>query len=139
MKKYLLGSSETVSSAPLPSGALLLLRIVAGVAFMLHGWGKIQNPLGWMGPESPVPGIFQLAAALSEFGGGLLWILGLLTPVASVGILATMVVAVFVHVGRGDAFVGGWELATVYLVIAVVLLLVGPGRFSADAKICQRC
>jgi putative oxidoreductase len=139
MKQYLLGSSETVSSAPLPSGALLLLRIVAGVAFMLHGWSKIRNPLGWMGPEAPVPGIFQLAAALSEFGGGLLWILGLLTPVASVGILATMVVAVFVHVGRGDAFVGGWELATVYLVIAVVLLLVGPGRFSADAKLRQCC
>src|ERR1044071_3379761 len=61
---------------------LLLIRLVVGSAFMLHGWGKIQHPFSWMGPESPVPGFFQLLAAISEFGGGLAWILGLLTPLA---------------------------------------------------------
>jgi len=66
---------------PVPaSAALLFLRLIAGTAFMFHGWGKIQHPLNWMGPEAPVPGVLQFLAAFSEFGGGLAWILGLLTP-----------------------------------------------------------
>ena len=27
--------------------AIVILRLVAGIAMMQHGWGKIQNPLGW--------------------------------------------------------------------------------------------
>jgi uncharacterized membrane protein YphA (DoxX/SURF4 family) len=77
--------------------ALLFLRVVAGLAFTLHGWGKIQNPFGWMGPDGFAPGIFQALAALSEFGGGLAWILGLLTPLASLGIASTMAVAFSFH------------------------------------------
>ncbi|HYG74687.1 MAG TPA: DoxX family protein [Planctomycetota bacterium] len=115
------------------STGLLLLRLVAGVAFMLHGWGKIQNPMGWMGPNASVPGIFQALAAISEFGGGLAWVLGLLTPLACLGLLATMAVAAFTHISKGDPFVGGYELATVYFAIAFLLLMAGPGRFSLDS------
>lgn len=120
------------------STALLLLRFVVGLAFMFHGWGKIQNPFGWMGPDAAVPGIFQALAALSEFGGGLAWILGLLTRLASLGIASTMIVAFSLHAFmRGDPFVsstGGpaYELAAVYFSIAMVLLALGPGRFSLD-------
>src|SRR5688500_1887660 len=88
------------------SAGLLLLRLVVGLAFMFHGWGKIQHPFDWMGPDAPVPGIFQGLAALSEFGGGLAWMLGLLTPLASFGLLCTMAVAVYTHaVVKGDPFV----------------------------------
>ena len=118
--------------------ALLAIRIVGGAAFMMHGWSKIRDPFNWMGPDSFAPGVFQALAALSEFGGGLAWILGLLTPIASMGIGFTMVVAVFFHaVMRGDPFVaagGGasYELAAVYLCIALLVLAIGPGRFSLD-------
>lgn len=117
--------------------ALLLLRVVAGLAFMLHGWGKIKNPFGWMGPDAFAPGVFQALAAVSEFGGGLAWVLGLLTPLASLGIASTMAVAFYMHaIMRGDPFVstGGssYELAAVYFCIAVVLIAVGPGRLSLD-------
>ena len=37
------------------SVGLFILRLVAGSAFMHHGYGKIQNPFGWMGPDSAVP------------------------------------------------------------------------------------
>jgi len=121
--------------------ALLFLRVVAGLAFMLHGWGKIQNPLGWMGPDGFAPGVFQALAAISEFGGGLAWILGLLTPLASVGIACTMAVAFSTHaVLRGDPFVsmtGGpsYELASVFFCIALLLIAMGPGRLSFDRKL----
>lgn len=118
--------------------ALMLLRVVAGVAFMLHGWGKIQNPFGWMGPDAFAPGVFQALAAVAEFGGGLAWVIGLLTPLASLGIATTMAVAFYVHaVMRADPFVakgGGssYELAVVYFAIAVLLIALGPGRLSLD-------
>lgn len=115
--------------------ALLCLRVVIGVAFMMHGWGKIQTPFGWMGPDATTPGILQALAALSEFGGGFAWVVGALTPLASLGILSTMCVAVSTHMGRGDPFVGkggSYELAAAYLVVALVLFTVGPGGFSLD-------
>lgn len=117
---------------------LLLVRLVVGTAFILHGWGKIQNPLHWMGPESPVPGIFQGLAALSEFGGGFALILGLLTRLGALGIACTMAVAVYMHsIVMGDPFVnltGGrsFELAAAYFMIALVFVVNGPGRLSLD-------
>lgn len=124
--------------------ALLLIRFVAGLAFMFHGWGKIQNPFAWMGPEAPVPGALQGLAALAEFGGGLAWVLGLLTPLASLGIGITMAVAFSFHAfQRGDPFVsmtGGpsFELAAVFFCIAFLLLAMGPGRFSLDRGVFGR-
>ena len=120
---------------------LLLIRLVGGVAFMIHGWGKIQNPFGWMGAEAPVPGFLQALAALSEFGGGLAWILGLLTPLACLGLASTMAVAAFMHaIQWGDPFVatgGGpsYELALVYFCVSALILVLGPGRLSLDRVI----
>ena len=120
------------------SAGLLVLRLLAGLAFLIHGYPKIQNPFGWMPPSTGFPGLFQALAAVSEFGGGLAWVLGLLTPLASFGLACTMAVAVWMHTAvMRDPFValqGGrsWELAGVYLCVAVLLLLAGPGRFSVD-------
>jgi putative oxidoreductase len=121
--------------------ALLATRVVAGLAFMMHGWPKTQNPFTWMGPDGFAPAALQALAALSEFGGGLAWLLGLLTPLAALGIASTMAVAFSTHTFvRGDPFVsmtGGptSELAAVYFCIALLLLAMGPGRFSLDRKL----
>lgn len=121
--------------------ALLLMRLVCGYAFMLHGFGKIQNPFGWAGDPSPFPGVLLGLAALAEFGGGLAWILGLLTRLASFGIACTMLVAIYMHaIMMGDPFVnmtGGssFEPAAKFLLIAILFLAAGPGRFSVDKKI----
>ena len=126
------------------SKALLLMRLVAGVAFLHHGWFKVQNPFGWMGPDSSIPGFLQGLAALAEFGGGLAWILGLLTSLATLGIICTMLGAIFTHaVVNGDPFVnmmGGpaYEMASLFLVIAFVILAAGPGRYSLDRAIFGR-
>jgi putative oxidoreductase len=122
---------------------LLVLRLVAGAAFILHGWPKIQNPLGWMGPDAPVPPALQAAAAVAEFGGGIAWVLGALTPLFSLLIAGTMAYATsMVHVKMGHPFVivnqpgqpyqPSIELAAVYLAVAILFLLVGPGKLSLD-------
>ena len=127
------------SASPRVSSGLLALRLVAGLAFMFHGYGKIQAPFSWMGPDATVPAFLQALAALSEFGGGLAWMLGLLTPLASFGLACTMAFATYTHaVLKGDPFVatgpggGSFEPALVYLSAAVLFLLAGPGRYSLD-------
>ncbi len=122
---------------------LLLARLVFGVGIAFHGWSKIQNPFGWMGPDAPVPSILQALAALSEFGGGVALIIGLLTPLAMLGLSVTMAVAITtVHLAQGHPFVarGGpsYELATLYLGFALLIILVGPGRYSIDARLFGR-
>jgi putative oxidoreductase len=118
---------------------LLIVRFVAGLALMFHGWGKIQQPFSWMPPEAPIPGFLQFLAALSEFGGGLALIIGLLTPIAALGIACTMAFATFgVHMASGHPFVatgGGpsYELAAIYLASALLIILAGPGKYSLDA------
>lgn len=116
--------------------ALLLLRVTVGAAFMFHGWPKIQTPFDWMGPDGFAPGPFQALAAVSEFCGGAALILGLVTPLAALGILCTMGVALYHHVvRRGDPFVGSdasWELAAAYFCVALTLMALGPGRVSVD-------
>ncbi len=128
---------ETVGG--LGSVGLLLLRFVMGVAFMLHGWGKIWNPLHWMGPDAPIPAALQLLAAVAEFGGGIGLTVGGLTRLASLGIATVMGVALsVVHWPMGHPFVGApggpsYELPAVYLACALLFLILGPGRISVDA------
>ena len=138
IKKLLLPRMDLSVISNRVSLGLLVLRLVAGVAFMMHGFGKIQAPFGWMGPDAPVPGVLQALAALAEFGGGLAWVLGLLTPLASLGILSTMLVAAQFHISKGDPFMGGYELAIVYAAIAVMFIFVGPGKYSVDAQIVNK-
>jgi len=124
--------------------ALLIIRIVFGFALILHGLPKIQHPFGWMGPQAPVAGFLQCLAAISEFGGGLAIVLGLLTPLVCFGVICNMLFAIFlVHMRMGQPFVdpaGGpsYELASHYLVVALALILGGPGRWSFDARLFGR-
>jgi putative oxidoreductase len=127
---------------------LLVLRVVVGAAFVLHGWGKVQNPMHWMDqPDAPSPihGAMQAAAAFSEVGGGALLALGLLTPLACLALAGTMVGALAIaHIPAGHSFVAtkpgehSFELAAAYLSAAVLFFCVGPGAVSADALLFGR-
>jgi putative oxidoreductase len=121
--------------------ALLFMRVVMGVAFILHGLPKIQNPLGWLDAMgmTNVPAFIQALSAIAEVGGGFALWLGLLTPLASLGIICQMLGALLlVHLPKGDPFVASapgqssYEPALVYLALAVLLFAVGPGRYSLD-------
>ncbi|QDU82970.1 Inner membrane protein YqjF [Planctomycetes bacterium Pla163] len=135
MKKLLAARSYTTPTEV----ALLLVRVVGGLAMVLHGWPKIQDPMGWMGPDAFAPGFMLALAAVAEFGGGIAWIVGLLTPIATFGIACTMGVAVYMHaIMNGDPFVArgaSYELAAVYLAVSLLILAMGPGRLSFDRAV----
>jgi uncharacterized membrane protein YphA (DoxX/SURF4 family) len=119
--------------------ALVLLRIVVGASFILHGAPKLAHPTAWDGSHGPLPGVpawLQLIVVLAETVGGWCIILGFLTPLFAFLQAADMAVVVFVvkmahglpYVGKGPTF----EVEAHLLVGALVLLLCGPGRYSLD-------
>ena len=115
---------------------LLLVRLVVGAAFIMHGWPKFQAPFNWMGENSDIPGLLQFMAAATEVGGGGLLILGALTPLVALMLAVVMLVAALFHLGNGDPFVstsgGSYELALVYLAISLQFIFIGPGKLSVD-------
>ena len=125
---------------------LLILRIGIGLMFMGHGCPKLfGGPEAWTklgGAASAVgvnfaPTLLGFMAAISEFGGGLLLLLGLLTRPACFFLLMTMIVATMMHVGKGDSFVK-YSHALEAAILFFSLLLIGPGKLSLDEKLCRK-
>jgi len=122
---------------------LLWLRLLAGSGIAYHGYGKVfgghveRLTEGVAAMGFPMPAFFALAAALSEFAGGLLLIAGLGTRYAAGFIFVTMSVAAFMA-HAADPFQKK-ELALAYWTIAGALVMTGGGRWSLDRKLFCRC
>src|ERR1700678_2400716 len=68
---------------PRVSTALLLIRIAAGIGFMMDGHPKLAHPMSWddtFTPFTGIPGILQLIVTIAENVGGFLLIFDFLTP-----------------------------------------------------------
>jgi len=124
---------------PLSSIGLLWLRVLMGLGIMTHGYGKVfegrvenlAEGVAKMG--LPMPELMAWAAALSEFFGGLLVVLGLATRPAALMIFCTMTVAAFIAHGADP--LSKKELALAYWAISGALVLTGAGKFSFDAVV----
>ncbi len=137
--RTLLGGAGGADAAA--DAGLLILRLFAGLALAFgHGLGKIPPSAGFVEATAalgfPLPEVFAWAAGLAEFVGGLLLVVGLLTRPAAVFVAFTMAVAAFGQ-HAADPFADK-EMALLYGVIALTLLLSGAGRFSLDALLRRR-
>ena len=118
-----------------------LARAFTGFALMYgHGIDKVKDPTRIIGMAGslgfPLPTLFGWAAALTEFAGAGLLVLGLLTRVSSFFIAFMMMVG-FLGVHLSDPF-AKQEKALLYLFIAVMFLIKGAGDWSVDALISKR-
>src|SRR5947209_13199777 len=125
--------------------ALLILRLVVGLYvtahgaqklfgwFEGHGFSKTQGFVGGMLGYRPA-WLWTLAVSLTEFFGGLLFVLGLLSPTGAIGVGAAMLSATLVpHWPKGPfAAKGGYEQTLTNLAVAVGVGLAGPGAYSLD-------
>lgn len=113
---------------------LLLLRLSAGGFMLTHGYPKLQRLLAgemrFGDPLSLGPEVSLVLAVFAEFFCAILVMLGLGTRLATIPLIVTMAVAAFIAHGA-DPF-GRKEMALLYLVSFVVLLLTGGGKFSLD-------
>lgn len=124
---------------------LLVLRLVIGLLFVGHGAQKLFGSFGGAGIEGTAgffennlglrPGrLHAWAGGLAEFGGGLLFALGLLTPLAAAAIIAVMTTAVITVHAKNGIWVTeqGFEYNLVMGAVAFALAAVGPGKWSFD-------
>lgn len=104
--------------------------------FMAFGHGLAKIPPsglfvdGVMAMGFPLPIAFAWAASFSEFAGGILLALGLFTRPSAFMIASTMFVAGVIR-HASDPF-RQKELAFLYLVIALLFLVHGGGKWSID-------
>ena len=124
-------------------GALLILRVVVGALLAAHGSQKL---FGWFGGRGPAGTSRMLeslgfrpahpwavVAGLAEFLGGILFLLGWLSPLGSLGIASSMFIAITkVHWPKVWVTEHGLEYPLVLLTVATAVGIAGPGGFSLD-------
>ena len=133
-----------------PDVAALLLRVVAALIFLPHGWSKVAGDGGAsafandIAASYNIPTVLGYVAAYSEVIGAVLLVAGLLTRLDALLLACTMFVAAFivqlpdalfeVQPGANRMFVAlrGIEMPLALFAICVALLLTGGGRFSLD-------
>src|ERR1700674_976387 len=123
---------------------LLILRLGIGLIIAAHGAQRLFGVWGGPGMAKWTQSVRRLrirpaqpwawVAALSEFGGGLLLALGLLSPLGSLAIIGAMVVAIAtVHLSKGFwVSQGGYEFNLSIIGGAAALAITGPGAYSLD-------
>jgi len=114
---------------------LSVLRIIAGFLFLQHGTQKLFGfPAPPPGGRPPVASLYGVAA-LFEFIGGILIMIGLLTRPVAFLLSGEMAVAYF----TAHAPQGFWpttnqgETAVLYCFLFFYFVFAGPGPWSLDA------
>lgn len=117
----------------------LVLRLVLGISFLLHGIAKFQggiaNTAGWF-DSIGIPGVIAYAVAVIEVAGGIALIVGLGTRVVSIILGILMLGAIFTaklpagFLGNGTG--AGYELDIAFLAIAIFLAVNGSKMFALD-------
>ena len=120
--------------------APLVLRVVVGVIFAMHGYQKLTM-MGVPGVSGfltmlgiPMPDVFAVLLIAAELGGGILLILGLWTHwTAKILAFVALVALATVHLSKGF-FLPGYEFILLILAASVSVMITGAGKYSLDHK-----
>src|SRR6266849_11049589 len=135
-------------SSNLQSPFLLAVRLHWGWQFMQTGWGKlsdIEKVIGFFTDLGiPAPALNAYFVSALEFGGGVLLILGFASRLIALPLVIDMLVAyvvadreaLFSLFSNPDKFTGAAPYT--FLIASIILLIVGPGKFSLDAFLAVR-
>ena len=120
----------------------LLLRITLGVCILLHGIAKLQGGVDGIAQgvtAMGLPGFIAYGAYVGEVVAPVLVIVGWFSRIGAALIAVNMIFAIAIA-HSADLFKigeqGGWalELQGMYLMTAIALALLGPGRFSINGR-----
>ncbi|MBX2863100.1 MAG: DoxX family protein [Leptolyngbyaceae cyanobacterium MAG.088] len=118
----------------------LLIRIIAGGLMIHNGLDKLadihgfaDNVVSFIG--LPYPVFFTYCAAYVEIISAVLLMLGLLTRLNALALLATMVVAIFFHIKADGLQIPPLETASLYAGFYAFFLVNGAGQWSLDQLI----
>jgi putative oxidoreductase len=124
--------------------ALLVLRGTVGSLIAGHGAQKLFGAFGghglggttgWLESMGFRPGKpWATLAGVSEFGGGVLMVLGFLNPIGPLLAMGSMLMATIkVHAGKPIwVTAGGSELTVTNMAVQTALIAAGPGALSVD-------
>ena len=117
--------------------AILLLRVFTGTLLIHHGFEKLNDINNFADAfvrplHLPFPVALSYVAAASEIFGSWSLIIGFGTRLGATSILGTMSVAIYHALLTSGFNIYLLELLALYFALAISIILLGPGRFSAD-------
>ena len=122
--------------------AALLLRTGLGAMFIAHALLKIFvfTPAGTAQffESLGLPGALAYATIVAELAGGLMLILGVYARGVAFALVPVLLGATWAHFGNGWLFTapkGGWEYPAFLTLAAVVVGLLGAGRYAINARL----
>jgi|SRR5580704_4896490 putative oxidoreductase len=127
------------SKSILQSDGIAFLRIIVGIFLLYHGLeifdaSKMKEYGTWeMFKHSSSPLLMPYLGKTFELVGGLMLAVGLLTRVASLLIIGTMLYISLV-IGGGKIWYED-QYPFLFAMLALVFIFTGPGNFSIDKKI----
>src|SRR5271169_6830523 len=119
----------------------LMLRLTLAGLILFHGIHKLMFGIGFMaGPSGPLaamhlPGFIAYGVYVGEVVAPIFLVIGLWTRIAALVVAFNMVMAIGLEAWK-LAFVlnrsGGWgiELEAFYLLTALAIFFLGPGRYA---------
>jgi putative oxidoreductase len=111
-------------------GALLSLRIASFSAFLYHGGAILFGLFGG-------PVLLGYLVGLAQVVGAIAVLTGIFTRVGAAALIVVMLGAIFlVHLAHGfDVSNAGMEYALTQLLVALALILAGPGTYSLATRL----